>query len=101
MTPRIANCGNGLPRLLAFPKLKLREVHYEVRIGIPNGRTPPPSRLEYQPAAPAEESNSPTTAGSRVCRGCSLDQPRTPQSTARLLQPLPGWPSHAGRPPRL
>src|SRR5262249_8659769 len=34
-TPRIANCGNGLPRPLAFaiiPKLKLREVHYEARI---------------------------------------------------------------------
>src|SRR5262245_46330659 len=38
--------------------------------------------LECQPAAPAEESNSLTTAGSRAYRGCFLDQPRTPQSTS-------------------
>src|SRR4030095_12973914 len=37
--------------------------------------------LECRPAAPAEESNSLTTAGSRACRGCLLTQPRTPQST--------------------
>ena len=48
--------------------------------------------LECRPAAPAEDSNSLTTAGSRACRGCLLDQHRTPQSTAHLLQPLPGWP---------
>jgi hypothetical protein len=28
------------------------------------------------------------------CRGCSKDQPRTLQSTAYLLQPIPGSPSH-------
>jgi putative SOS response-associated peptidase YedK len=44
--------------------------------------------------APAEESSSPTTVGSRACRGCSTDQPRSLQSTVRLPQPLPGWPSH-------
>src|SRR5450759_2333193 len=43
----------------------------------------PPS--EYPLAAPAEESSSLTTAGSRACRGCSKDQPRSPQSTVRLL----------------
>src|SRR6516165_4511524 len=40
------------------------------------------------------ENSSPTTAGSRACRGCSKDQPRSLQSTVRLPQPLPGWPSH-------
>src|SRR4029453_2820363 len=43
--------------------------------------------LECRPAAPAEESNSLTTAGSRACRGCLLDQPPTPQSTHPLAPP--------------
>src|ERR1700738_3806052 len=54
-------------------------------------RRPPP---ESPLAAPAEESSSLSTSDSRACRGCSKDQPRTPQSTAYLLQPLPGWPLH-------
>src|SRR5205823_5843176 len=49
---------------------------------------------EYRPAASAEESSSLTTAGSRACRGCSKDQPRSLRSTVCLLQPLLGWPSH-------
>src|SRR5471030_457043 len=49
---------------------------------------------EYRPAIPAEENSSLTTAGSRACRGCSEDQPRTLQSTVRLPQPFPGSPSH-------
>ena len=53
------------------------------------------SPLEYRPAAPAEESSSLTTAGSRACRGCPIGWPRTPQSTVHPRQPLPGWPSHA------
>jgi hypothetical protein len=51
----------------------------------------PPS--EYPPVVPAEESSSLTTAGSRAHRGCLIDQPQSPQSSVRLLQPLPGWPS--------
>jgi hypothetical protein len=47
------------------------------------------SPLEYRPAAPAEESSSLTTAGSRACRGCPQGWPRTPQSTVRLRQPPP------------
>src|SRR5262245_8029306 len=35
------------------------------------------SPLESQPAAPAEESRSLRTTDSKVCRGCSKDQPRT------------------------
>lgn len=35
------------------------------------------------------------TCDSRACRGCPNGWPRTPQSTVRPLQPLPGWPSHA------
>src|SRR6516165_8083531 len=31
-TRQIGNCGNGLPLPLAFPKLKLCEVHYEAHI---------------------------------------------------------------------
>ena len=46
------------------------------------------SLSEYRPAAPAEESSFPRTSGSRACRGCSADQPRTPRSTAHPLQPL-------------
>src|SRR5215471_17285557 len=40
-TPQIGNYGNGLPIRLAFPKLKLREVHYEARIAMPSGRCLP------------------------------------------------------------
>jgi hypothetical protein len=38
------------------------------------------SPLEYRPAAPAEESSSLTTAGSRACRGCPTGWPRTPHT---------------------
>src|SRR5262249_38878398 len=40
------------------------------------------------------------TSDSRACRGCPRGWPRSPQSTVHLLQPLPGWPSHARRLPR-
>src|SRR6266446_7175475 len=51
----------------------------------------PPS--EYPLVAPAAGSSSLTTADSRARRGCSKDQPPSPQSSVHLLQPLPGWPS--------
>src|SRR6516225_1054723 len=61
----------------------------------PTAERPHHPALEFRPAAPAEESNSLTTIDSKVYRGCLLDQPRTPQSTAHLLRPLRGWPSHS------
>src|SRR5215471_7808626 len=42
-----------------------------------------------RPAAPAEESSSPRTSDSRVCRGCPRGWPQSPQSTVHPLQPLP------------
>ena len=45
-----------------------------------------------RPRAPAAGSNSPTRAGSRACRGCPSDQPRTPQVTARQRRQRPCWP---------
>src|SRR5215831_12171036 len=43
----------------------------------------------YRPAAPAEESSSPRTSDSRVCRGYPRGWPQSPQSTVHPLQPLP------------
>jgi hypothetical protein len=55
----------------------------------------------YPPGAPAAACSCLTTVGSRACRGWRRAEPRSPGSTAHLLQPLPGWPSHVGRPPIL
>lgn len=49
------------------------------------------------PGALEEESSSRKTSGSRVCRDCSSDQPRTPRLIARQHPLLPGWPSPACR----
>jgi hypothetical protein len=56
--------------------------HGRIGMGaLPGGPTVPLPRRVRKPA------HRETVAD---CRGCSRDQPRSPQSTVRLLQPLPG-----------
>ena len=52
-------------------------------VGTPRTRVPPPAASVSLLPSPGAGSTSPTTSGSRSCRGCPSGRPRTPRWTAR------------------
>jgi hypothetical protein len=82
------------------------QVHFGHHLGYPvshRGNTQDSGSHHYLSesplSAPAVESNSPRTSGSRACRGSSSDPGQTPQWTPRLPQQHLGWPLPSYRPP--